>query len=224
MDHIVRVFNISMKEGGVPLLFKGHSGKVFNLEWNQVLCNYLASASDDKTIRIWNLQNVNDSKDLVGHENNVRGLVWSTEIPWLLISGSWDCTIRLWDVRTQKCLFVCRDHNADVYGLAIHEERPFLCVSCSRDTSLRFWELEGIFKETFLKVLIQNDWEEVFGRPEAIFPKPNEKVMLYGGASQKMRKEILEMRNDGNWLGVYERVMKFFKVIRKNGLFLMILL
>ena len=129
-----------------------------------------------------------------------------------MISGSWDATIRLWDIRSQTCIFVCRDHNADVYGLAAHEDRPFVYVSCSRDTSIRFWSLEEMFQGVFLKILLEEKkWEEVFEKID-VFPKEGDAMMLCGASSKKLKKELIEMRKDGDLVGAYEKIMKFFKV------------
>lgn len=209
-DCLIRVFNISQKDGGLPLVFKGHTSKPFNVEWNPILFNYFASGSDDTTIRVWNIQNLNDFKELVGHTNNVRGLLWNTEIPWLLLSGSWDSTIRLWDVRTKNCIFVCKDHNADVYGIAVHEDRPFTYVSCSRDTSLRFWNLEDMFNEIFLRVL-ENQYD-CFGEEIEVFPVEKEIVRLFGSSGRKMKKDLKVLWEGEDMIGYYERILNFFKV------------
>jgi len=59
---------------------------------------------------------------------------------------------------------------------------------------------------------LEEKWEEVFGKAEAAFPVEKEGEKFYGIASKKMAKEIAEMRLEEDYLGIYERVMKFFQV------------
>ncbi|SPQ97791.1 unnamed protein product (mitochondrion) [Plasmodiophora brassicae] len=140
-DGIVRVFDLTLSTFNALHELRGHRERVFNTVWSPLLKDTVASGSDDKTIRIWNLS-AKTSVVLEGHHDKVRALVWNTEIPFLLVSGSWDSTIRVWDTRTQTCMTVIQDHQADIYGLATHAARPFTFASSSRDTSLRFWDLD----------------------------------------------------------------------------------
>jgi WD40 repeat protein len=87
--------------------------------------NLIASGSDDKTIRIWNLNEKACSpivtlgeKGSNGHAANVRAIAFAPEIVWCLLSGSWDSTIRVWDIRSGICMLTITDHNSDVYGIS----------------------------------------------------------------------------------------------------------
>ena len=57
---------------------------------------YLASASYDGTIKIWDEEGRLLST-LVGHRNRVRGIDWRPDDAQI-VSASWDGTLRLWDV------------------------------------------------------------------------------------------------------------------------------
>ena len=59
---------------------------------------YLATASTDKTIKIWDYQSYTLVRTLSGHTNTVRSLkLFSSKY---LISGSYDKSIRVWDLET----------------------------------------------------------------------------------------------------------------------------
>ncbi|CDO75480.1 hypothetical protein BN946_scf184935.g16 [Trametes cinnabarina] len=123
MLHIMHVDNPK------PLkTFGGHRSEV-----NQIRANpsrtRIASCSDDKTARIWNVEDVVYSRPhddevviLSGHKLQVSNLAWSPDTSSghheLLVTTSFDQTARLWDTVTGQCLRVFHDHKSHVYSLA----------------------------------------------------------------------------------------------------------
>ena len=158
---------------------------MFNVAWHPHFNYILASGSDDKTIRVWDIKN-NGSKVLTGHSSNVRALSWNTEIPWFLSSGSWDMSIRVWDIRSNQCVYVLTDHHADVYGLTFHPERPFIYASASRDTSIRLW---SVFDNVKLKILVNQKWTDILGDPHDSMQITSE-LRLCGEASRALFDKV----------------------------------
>ena len=84
---------------------QGHRGKVNMAGWN---CQgqLLASASVDKTARLWLLREGQStavaSSVLSGHTSSVQSLVWEPTNPNNLATASHDKTVRLWDTRTKN--------------------------------------------------------------------------------------------------------------------------
>jgi len=74
---------------------KGHTQDVLSLLL--LSTNNIASASEDKNIKIWNWKDGNCLKTLTGHTELVWGII---ELPnKLLVSGSGDKTLKIWDTQ-----------------------------------------------------------------------------------------------------------------------------
>lgn len=98
-----------------------HSGAVTSIAFTQD-STYLASASDDGTIRIWNSLNGLCRIVLEGHRYSVEALAFSQDSRFL-ISGSFDCSVKFWDTSSGVCLLNLEAHNS-----------PIAAVSCSHDS------------------------------------------------------------------------------------------
>ena len=61
----------------------------------------LASASDDNTVKLWNVATGTNIATLEGHTNSVYSVAFSPDGA-TLASGSWDNTVKLWDVATKQ--------------------------------------------------------------------------------------------------------------------------
>ena len=84
----------SLLGGGGPL--RGHKGAVWSVSFSPD-GNFLASGSDDETIRLWEVGTGQHSGTLTGHTDWVRSVAFSPD-GTTLASGSDDGTIRLWDI------------------------------------------------------------------------------------------------------------------------------
>lgn len=215
-DGIIRVFNISDPTITKPIQeFEGHRARAFNVAWSPLLPKYLASVSDDRTVRVWVLGLEKAMYVCEGHEQNVRALVWSHEIPYYLLSGSWDGTIRVWDMRSrhQKCRHIITHHGADVYGLATHPERPFVFASSSRDTTLRIFSMDETFMAGFkYQAILGDSWiqPEMLRDPHKVL-EPEDVMRMCGAKSKALAEEFVAVPAEERENGVtFETLMNFW--------------
>jgi WD40 repeat protein len=88
-DPIIRVWDLN---SGSCKTLVGHRGWVIGLQCFNFL---LYSFSDDKTIRVWNLQSWRCVEEFSGHEDSVTCIAFACNV---LYSGSLDHSIRSWNL------------------------------------------------------------------------------------------------------------------------------
>ncbi len=78
-------------------MFSGHRGSVLCLSFSPD-GRLLASAGEDRRVRVWDLAASALLRELRGHQSAVHALAWSPDSA-LLSSGAADGTLRHWDVK-----------------------------------------------------------------------------------------------------------------------------
>lgn len=95
-----------------------HKQPVWVTRWSPTDLTMLMSASDDKTVRIWDLPGQQPTRQFLGHQDYVRsgafmpgGLGASSN---MLVTGSYDATVRIWDARVPHGAVLTFKHAAPV--------------------------------------------------------------------------------------------------------------
>jgi len=102
----------------------------------------LASASDDITVRLWDVATHKLLATLEGHTDEVWIVAFSPD-GQILASSSMDKTVRLWDVASHQLLATLTGHEGSVSGLAFSPDGR-LMASASEDKTVRLADLKPL--------------------------------------------------------------------------------
>ncbi|CAG9466953.1 unnamed protein product [Pedinophyceae sp. YPF-701] len=99
--------------------------------------NWIASASFDKSVRLWNARTGAFVATLRGHVGAVYQLAWSADSR-LLVSGSKDSTLKVWELRTRKVKSELPGHADEVFSVDWAPDGRTV-ASGGRDKVLKLW-------------------------------------------------------------------------------------
>ncbi|KAJ4285991.1 hypothetical protein N0V88_008178 [Collariella sp. IMI 366227] len=101
--------------------------------------NTLASASDDRTVRLWDAATGTYQQTLEGHGGCIWAVAFSPDGN-TLASGSSDDTVWLWDVATGAHRQTLEGHGRSVWAVAFSPDGKTL-ASASYDSTVRLWDV-----------------------------------------------------------------------------------
>jgi hypothetical protein len=138
-------------------ILEGHASSVYAV-CTVILpgaASLLASASHDRTVRLWDPGTGEQRAVLQGHAGPVT-TVCQVTLPGgstLLASGSNDRTVRLWDPETGQQRAILRGHTGDVRAMCpiALSDRVTLLASGGRDGAVRLWDPETGQQRSVLK-------------------------------------------------------------------------
>ena len=136
-----------------PIILR-HGGSVQTVKFSPVNNSLIASASDNSTIKLWNLQNDTETT-LRGHSRKIHSVAFSPD-GQRLVSGSDDWTCRLWDVEAGT-------HIATLEHIIDRNRSPVTEVAFSPDGELlatagvdvKLWEVST---QNEIETLQHNEW------------------------------------------------------------------
>ncbi|ERN41363.1 WD40 repeat-containing protein [Rubidibacter lacunae KORDI 51-2] len=126
-----------------PLLrtFSGHDSAV-----NAVVVTpdgqRVVSTSNDRTLKVWDLESGRELLTLTGHDAAVNAVVVTPD-GQRVVSGSFDCTLKIWNLESGRELQTLIEHNTgSVWAVAVTLDGQ-RAVSASEDSTLRVWDLRS---------------------------------------------------------------------------------
>jgi WD40 repeat protein len=116
---------------------EGHSDLVMSVTFSHDSAR-LASASWDKTVKIWDASSSVCLKTFKGHSDWVALAAFSHNSAWLA-SASNDKTVKIWDASSGACLQTLESHSSTVRSVALSHDSAWL-ASASNDKTVKIWD------------------------------------------------------------------------------------
>ncbi|KAF8819542.1 WD domain, G-beta repeat-containing protein [Cardiosporidium cionae] len=140
-DGTVKIWNYEKEDGYLERSLNDHTDSVNNLDLDES-GKWLASASSDLLIIIWDFTTYECVRTLAGHDAAVSGVkfVFSGE---KLFSCSKDKTVKLWDTQSGYCLRTFTSHTEWVRSIAVPPiANTKLFASAGSDKRICIWSME----------------------------------------------------------------------------------
>lgn len=138
--------------------FEGHTHYVMQVIINPKDNNTFATASLDKTIKVWQFGSPTPNFTLEGHEKGVNCVDYyhGGDKPYL-ISGADDRLIKIWDYQNKTCVATLDGHAHNVSAVCFHPELPII-ITGSEDSTIRIWHANTNRLETTLNYGLERVW------------------------------------------------------------------
>jgi len=116
----------------------GHSNWVRTSQFSPDI-RLIASGGDDKTVKIWDVENKSELHTFYDHSDTVNSVKFHPD-GTCLASCSNDKKIKIWDIRSKRLLQHYDAHADNINQIAFHPAGNYL-ISASNDAKLKIWDL-----------------------------------------------------------------------------------
>ena len=142
-DKSINIWDMEKKR--IIQTLEGHNDSVWSVSFSPDSNKMLASGSEDRTIKLWNVEennNIQEIKTLEGHNEPVWSVSFSPDGK-LLASASRDKTVKLWNVDDKnniKEIKTPKRHNDPVWSVSFSDSKTL--ASGSEDKSIIIWDTQ----------------------------------------------------------------------------------
>ncbi|WFD42995.1 Coatomer subunit beta' [Malassezia psittaci] len=138
--------------------FEGHTHFVMHLSFNPKDANSFASASLDRTVKVWTLGAGTANFTLDAHEKGVNYVEYyhGSDKPYMITTGD-DRTIKIWDYLSKSCVQTLTGHTSIVSFAIFHPSLP-LIISGSEDGTVKLWHANTYRLESTLDYGLERAW------------------------------------------------------------------
>nr|CAG4643737.1 EOG090X01FO [Lepidurus arcticus] len=156
-DMTIKLWNWD-KSWACQQTFEGHTHYVMQIVINPKDNNTFASASLDRTIKVWQLGSTHPNFTLEGHEKGVNCVDYyhGGDKPYL-ISGADDRLVKIWDYQNKTCVQTLEGHAQNISAVIFHPELPIILTG-SEDGTVRVWHANTYRLETTLNYGLDRVW------------------------------------------------------------------
>ena len=200
------IYMVDYNSGRMSQVLEGHRGSTTSLCFSPD-GKQLASASSDRTARVWNVADGRCQLVLQGHENQVNEVTFSPDGRHLA-TASHDKTSRIWSLGDGACEAVLRGHDKEVKCVAWRPDGKVVATG-SLDGTIRQWAPDGsAFQgfgkpgaETFLSLAFAADSRELLvtgsARPSLIDVSTGRARVWYEGHTRDPALDSGALSPDG---------------------------
>ncbi|WVR03881.1 hypothetical protein IAU60_000880 [Kwoniella sp. DSM 27419] len=127
--------------------YLSHTSSVEDLQWSPSEPTVFASASADRTVRVWDVR-AKGRKSVVSveaHEQDVNVISWNKGVEYLLVSGGDEGGLKVWDLRmfkgTPTPVANFSWHTAPITSVEWHPTDTSVFAASGSDDQLTLWDL-----------------------------------------------------------------------------------
>ncbi|CAF0727771.1 unnamed protein product [Brachionus calyciflorus] len=142
---VMPVDKVGRVDRDVPLVV-GHKAAVLDIAWCPHNDNLIASASEDCTVKVWEIPDGGLSKnltdcvaDLVAHQRRVGVINWHPSAHLVLLSAGSDNKIFIWNVATAEIFTEISMHPDTIYSAVWNYNGSSILTTC-KDKMLRLFD------------------------------------------------------------------------------------
>lgn len=156
-DMLIKLWNWE-KQWACQQVFEGHTHYVMQTVFNPKDNNTFASASLDRTVKVWQLGSNTPNFTLDGHEKGVNCVdyYYGGDKPYL-ISGADDRLVKIWDYQNKTCVQTLEGHAQNISSVCFHPALPILLTG-SEDGTVRIWHSGTYRLESSLNYGLERVW------------------------------------------------------------------
>jgi polyadenylation factor subunit 2 len=159
-EGMIKKYNITLKQ---DKSFKSNENGYSVRELSIAPTNMkFVSALEDKTLKIWDVNNEVPDRLLEGHGNEVICCDWHPQ-KGLIVSGSKDTTVKFWDPNTGNELATINAHNNSLKKVKWNANGNWL-LTCSKDQSMKLYDIR-MFKEIQAFIGLKSEIEALAWHP-----------------------------------------------------------
>ncbi|KAK0075653.1 hypothetical protein PV326_011404, partial [Microctonus aethiopoides] len=156
-DMLIKLWNWEKSWRGQQV-FEGHTHYVMQIVFNPKDNNTFASASLDRTVKVWQLGSSTANFTLEGHDKGVNCVDYyhGGDKPYL-ISGADDRYVKIWDYQNKTCVQTLEGHTQNISAVCFHPELPIVLTG-SEDGTVRIWHAGTYRLESSLNYGFERVW------------------------------------------------------------------